>query len=303
MEFQFLTKDKLEYKLKDFCELYRTCFSDYIDENIVKQRYIQNDEKDLLMCIALDKGKIVANYSAIPCKIRVDDNFIKAAISLNTMTNPNYVGRGLFIELAKRLYSYMIKNGYGIIYGFPNYLSNKTFTTKLGWRDIYEVPTLECQITEKINIQESSFHTCSFNEINERRDINRICIHKDHNYLNWRYNLVPDKKYFFAKNSEGDWLAYKIYSDQINIVELDALGLNSIQQALVYIFNNAIKLKMKSISIWSHINTDEHYLLEKIGFINRYPIRYFAAKELTPVEIDIFDYRNWSITMGDDNVY
>ena len=60
---------------------------------------------------------------------------------------------------------------------------------------------------------------------------------------------------------------------------------------------------MKSITVWSKINSQSHYCYEKIGFINRYPIRYFAVLAFENFDIDVFDHRNWLISMGDDNVY
>ena len=61
---------------------------------IIKQRYIDNPYEDLLMCVAEDKGKIIANYSAVPSIVEIDGFLYKAAQSLNTMTHPDYSGRG-----------------------------------------------------------------------------------------------------------------------------------------------------------------------------------------------------------------
>jgi predicted acetyltransferase len=60
------------------------------------------------MCVAVDNGQIVANYSALPTIVVFGKRKLKTALSLNTMTDPEYAGKGLFITLANMLYE---KNG------------------------------------------------------------------------------------------------------------------------------------------------------------------------------------------------
>ena len=146
MEIKLLYKTDLEENLQNFCDLYHLCFNDKIDTNIVRQRYLQNPLDDLQMCVAIDNHKIVANYSVSPTLLSKGDYKWKAALSLNTMTHPDYVGQGLFVKLADELNTQLKGEGYEMVYGFPNYISNRTFVTKLQWRNIYEIPTLELVI-------------------------------------------------------------------------------------------------------------------------------------------------------------
>ena len=143
MELKALTKEELYERIQQFCDLYHSCFNDKIDATIIEQRYLQNPVGDLCMYIALENDSIIANYSVSPAMLQIGEKQIKCALSLNTMTHPDFVGKGLFVELAKRLYGDLKQQGYGMVYGFPNYISNRTFCTKLGWKDIYEIPTLE----------------------------------------------------------------------------------------------------------------------------------------------------------------
>lgn len=307
MELLRLTKKDLQNRLTQFYNLYRKCFNDRIDEQIVTRRYIDNPYDDLLMCVAIDNDQIVANYSATPVKVMVDGCEVKAALSINTMTDPAYEGRGLFVKLATLLYEYMAQEQYGLICGFPNYLSNGVFTNKLGWKDIYEYPTLLLDLSGK---DEKNFELSDAvklldtTEGLEAKNDSGIYVVKDSEYLRWRYDNHPTNKYRILKLSSSDWLIYKFYGDEINIVEL-CVASNEAQKELINaVCKIALESSKKRITVWQKINTREHSLLERMGFRNSAPIRYFSAKQLVLSETaDIFDPRNWSIQMGDDNVY
>lgn len=307
MELFRLTKADLQSRLTHFCDLYRKCFNDYIDEQIVVKRYIDNPYDDLLMCVAIDDNKIVANYSATPMRVKVGGCEYKAALSINTMTDPEYEGRGLFVKLANLLYEYMLQESYGLIYGFPNDLSNGVFTNKLGWKDIYEYPTMQLDLASKkacdyeisANIEHSGTTAGLVANIDSH-----ICVVKSSEYLHWRYDHHPTNEYRVLKLTAQDWLVYKFYGDEINIVELCVTSNETQKELINAVCKIALEASKTRITVWQKINTREHSLLERMGFCNRAPIRYFSAKSLVfPHEIDIYDARNWSIQMGDDNVY
>lgn len=48
MEYRFFTRNEMEEKLSKFCELYRLCFCNYIDESIVRHRYLMHPLGKLL---------------------------------------------------------------------------------------------------------------------------------------------------------------------------------------------------------------------------------------------------------------
>ena len=71
MEIRLLNKADLETNLQEFCDLYHSCFSDKIDANIVRQRYLENPLDELQMCVAIDKNKIVAATLLLSKKIKM----------------------------------------------------------------------------------------------------------------------------------------------------------------------------------------------------------------------------------------
>lgn len=310
MEFHIVEKNELNKYAKGFCELYKTAFKDYMDENVFMQRYFNNPYNDVCMCLAIDQDKIVANYSASPRRAMIGNKVVKCAQSLNTVTHPQYFGKGLFVQLAELLYKSLECRGYKFVYGFPNSLSNRTFNAKLHWKTIYEVPTLTLDIT---NLKRSDSRNSNIilnpkmmDDISgvHLNNFGRFEICKDTAYLRWRYMNTQEKQYYYIQTQSGSWAIFKIYENIINIVEVHNRNIKELELIITWIMDYAIDKKLKKLTLWEPINTDEHILLEKIGFKNEYPIYTFGGRLLDlSLKEDIFDYRLWKIQLGDENEY
>lgn len=75
---------------------------------------------------------------AVSCKFK--NSALVASQSIDTITDIQYRGQGLFINLAKKLYEYSKEKGIAFVYGFPNQNSVSGFLKKLAWKEIDEVP-------------------------------------------------------------------------------------------------------------------------------------------------------------------
>lgn len=308
MEIRLLSKNEFCTFRTSFCELYRQCFNDYIDESIITHRFLENPYDEFFMCVAIDNGHIVANYTVSPTRIIRKGILLKAALSLNTMTHPHYMGKGLFVTLASRLYDYLAMDDFSIVLGFPNYISNRTFVSKLGWRDIYEIPTLELNIKDVLNgkpIESTVKEVNSFDFFNDVVNTEgEFKVYKDKAFLNWRYLHIPKKCYRIVMTDNGSWAVFKFYQNIINVVELHADKTEDIKDIVNFLLKIGIENGYEKISVWSKINTSKHLCLEKLGFRNKYPITYLAAKVLNPSCCDgIWEFQNWDVNMGDDFVY
>lgn len=74
-----------------------------------------------------------AIYATFPSRFVVDGALTVACQSLDTMTDRRFRKRGLFRELATRLYARLADDGYALVYGFPNSQSVHGFKKYLGW--------------------------------------------------------------------------------------------------------------------------------------------------------------------------
>lgn len=307
MKISFLTKEDLNKNMDKFCNLSRACFTAKINKEIVFHRYLENPYKDFFMCVVECNEKFVANYAVLPVKICIGGEIVKAGLSVNLMTDPYFAGRGLFSELANRVYERMIQEGYALSYVFPNKNSNSILCNKLGWKNVYEIPTLEKKLDENIISVERVGKKLDIDNWSHLSDYADKDIHviKEPCYLNWRYRNHPANEYHILHFNERCWAVYHMYNDEVNINEIHSTGnkeeFQSLLNEIIYI---AYGMGAKKITTWFKTNTIEHYVLEKNGFINTSPIRYFSVKNLAySGAVDIFDWRNWKICMGDDNVY
>lgn len=297
----------------EFAALYELCFNQPMDREEVIWRYFKNPKKDVVACFAFEDDKLVANYSVSPVSLYYRGMVIKAAQSLNTMTHPDYMGRGLFVTLAKEIYAFLAENGYNLVWGFPNYISNRTFITRLDWQDVLVIPTLEVDLLNFKNVEvgtnviEDDGFKLDYDQCLDNHDF--IQIYKSNEYMQWRYADHPHIKYkTFAFSTDGVHATSRIickeYKDILNVVDYSIHDTNEMQQLLSTVIVYANSLNKNKITTWSKLGDDMHLMLEKMGAKNIAPITYFGNAIFNKnLEGDYVDGRCWLLHMSDDNVY
>lgn len=75
----------------------------------------------------------VSYVGAIPCYLEKDGEKLLAAQIGDVMTHPKHFRYGLFHKTAAILFDELKKNGFDVIYGFPNLNSKPGFKKRLGW--------------------------------------------------------------------------------------------------------------------------------------------------------------------------
>jgi hypothetical protein len=79
-------------------------------------------------------GEPLAYYGVLPCFIQWRGEIVLAAQSADTMTNPKYRYKGLFVELSLITFELCKTLGIAFVFGFPNQNSYHGAVNKLGWR-------------------------------------------------------------------------------------------------------------------------------------------------------------------------
>jgi hypothetical protein len=106
-------------------------------------QYLRNPTGQLFVDLAVaGDGRIAAIYASLPVFVRIDGKIRLALQSLDTLTDVDFRGRGLFVTLAKSVFARAAASGAAFIYGFPNGNSAHGFFTKLGWTSLDPVPFL-----------------------------------------------------------------------------------------------------------------------------------------------------------------
>ena len=167
---------------------------------------------------------------ALPVMFRINGVQVPALQSIDTLTDIDHRGKGLFIKLALRLYKEAAASGFALIYGFPNENSAPGFFKKLNWISFGEAPFLfkplnpfyfikklvhrkkhtDFSSTNYIFNAPKSFSPVSGAVIKSvdhfGDDYNRlwqlaaenikVCIDRSAAYMNWRYVDKPGEHYY-----------------------------------------------------------------------------------------------------------
>lgn len=194
--------------------------------------YIDNPLKEIFIKLAWDNERLVGQYAASPVRISVDSRDIIAALSHDTMTDPEYSGLGIFRNTAEILYADQEKANNCFIYGFPNRNSIHGFTKNLHWHRIMSTPVyvrpvnITTYVLQRLQTQVGHFMlapekpilnheavllsdkstSCELrietkfgdwvDDLWQRcRSQHRVWVIRDIAYLDWRYIRRPESQY------------------------------------------------------------------------------------------------------------
>jgi len=228
-------------------EMYKKCFdengSSKKTENI-RWQFLQSTKSNSLVEIAFDedKSKVAAIYAMSSVKMQIDGNSLVGSQSLDTITDVDYRGLGLFITMAKSVYEKADNDKVALVYGFPNGNSVKGFKKWLGWEILDPVPFLikplkskyftnkikALQFFPNVNLSYSSYKSNKkfrvieknifSEEVNDiwRKFSNKIkvAVERDEKYLDWRYIQKPNENYKIAHcySIDNKYLGFIVYT-------------------------------------------------------------------------------------------
>lgn len=225
---------------------YMSCFEangNAKNETHIKWQFFENPVNKQFVSIAVDaeKKKTAAIYAIFPVSFKVGSESLVGSQSLDTITDVDYRGQGLFIKLAKEVYQKAADDKVCLVYGFPNGNSIHGFAKKLDWHVLDPVPFLIKPLrtqyfSKKISllkwlpnfsiplsnlskntklklVQENKFPK----EVDSLWTIFskhfEVALNRNHAYLNWRYIDKPDENYkithCYADNN--DYLGFVVY--------------------------------------------------------------------------------------------
>jgi len=293
--------------------LFERSFGRTIKKDYFIWRFLEHPSSDLLIAFELEKGRIVASYSATPCNLEFQNKVIKTGLSISTMTDPDYRGKGLFPKLGSELYTMMVSQGYEMIWGFPNNNIHYGRIKNLQWNDIYEIPTMSLKVSDvrifnirKIQTDNEFVMSYKSNTSTE----NLVRVKKDSKYLQWRYLSHPINKYknFVVADAKivSSYCITKLFNDSLDIVDMQFQTIDEGEYLLRKVLSWANSQNLNYIHCWAPRHHFVHSLCEKIGFYNSTPITYFCYRWLMDPGKKIADfsnYSNWYIQMGDSDVY
>jgi hypothetical protein len=253
-------------------ELYENVFNVPMSLELWRWRYLDNPTRQtaILLAVSGKAGALAGQYALCPVRMKVDNQEIVGALSLDTMVHPDFRGQNMFTKMADDLYQRIAATGMSLIYGFPNSQSHRGFTKYLGWKDlvttlpVYVRPLMFPILLKKVlrsNVLSnlagfltgvgyklmmslrSARYRCYTVKIQTRFDerfnklweqacgIASILVRRDCNFLNWRYSEKPQSNYTILVIENGDTLlGYCI----LRVQELAGLQVGFIADLLVH---------------------------------------------------------------------
>ncbi len=295
-------------------DLFRACFGRIMPPAFWTWRYRDHPRGGPLVALAWDADRLVAHYGASHAPLRVEGESIAAALSMTTMTHPDYRGQGLLERTGGALYERLLAEGYGAVWGFPNAIINAARQTKLGWVPIADVATLTLDLTAQrpdpaSGVIEAAATDARFADLAARlAGPGTIRAARDADILAWRIDRNPSNRYTRFILPDGDALAgYAICKpfgpDALDLVDLVADGRAAADALIAAVAARAVADRRQRVSAWC-LNRDPCRLaIERAGFAAGAPVTYFGGRSFAPRAGDLADPRLWRLAMIDSDLY
>ncbi|WP_112310547.1 GNAT family N-acetyltransferase [Pseudogemmobacter bohemicus] len=216
-------------------------------DNFLEWRYQKNPghtTSAINIAFHTSTGDPAAVYAVMGVNFCIDGTRVPGAQSLDTLTDRNHRGQGLFPKLARLTFEDVEKKGSGLIYGFPNHNSCGTFQKHLNWNIYGAVDFLICPIRPgyflqralklpsairslpglRLPVRAATVKGITLHEVTSFSDDHTyiweqrskkigIAVDRSSDYLNWRIFQRPDgKKYkIIEARAEETVLGYVIW--------------------------------------------------------------------------------------------
>lgn len=236
---------KIENISYDTVKMFKDCFDkNGSPKNInkVEWQFLEGTINEQYVDIAIDRenDKVAGIYAVFPVCFQINGKDYVGSQSLDTITDIEYRGKGLFVNLAKSVYENAALGNVKLVYGFPNGNSIHGFAKKLDWKVLDPVPFLfkplytgyftkkrkllswlpnirigfTNKVDNKIKIQLRQEFPVDVNELWEQFSKNIVVsVKRNKEYLEWRYLKKPNENYKIAHayTSSGSYIGFIIY--------------------------------------------------------------------------------------------
>ena len=273
--------------------------------------------------LMFDGSRLIGFYAVIPMIVKVQNELMKAVISVNTMTHPNYERKGIFGYLAEEVYKKCQRYSIKFVYGFPNDNSYYGFTQKLGWRDLGKMTVLEKELVQtpkEIVHRDSIYPVERFDERvntlwNRTKGSYHVAVVRTEKFLNWRFTDNPVVKYpkFMIQdhNKILGYLILKRYTEEGetkgHIVDMLCIDEEDIVGDLIrYSQSYFIEMGINNLSCWASEESIYAHVLQKEEFIRKefdvyFGVRPFDEEDRLLRNVEVVG--NWHLTMCDIDVF
>ena len=299
-------------------ELFEKSFGKKMSLAYWKWRFLENPfTEDIFIDLMWSNGILVGHYAVSPVEMIIERSLRKTALSMTTMTHPEYGGKGIFSRLAASIYKKLKDNKYEMVWGFPNNNSHYGFKKNLDWKDIGIHPMQSLPFELVLN---KEFPSPKYKLVNDFSDTlvdllnishSKVHINKTREFLKWRYihNPAIDYKIIILEDEKAI-VVYKIISSfsvsekfEVDIMEINFdTDINKLKQLLLAIIENEANHSITKFNLWNNLFSDHQILLEKVGFRFTTPLTYLSYRSFTGNDTPGY-LSNWELSFGYSDVF
>lgn len=99
-------------------------------------QYYDNPAGEPLGCNIDDGERLIGHLMGIPQAVRLRGKLAIVTLIMNVATHPDYRGRGLFLELVRRVAAMSAESGHAGVVGVANQQTERAYRTKLGFQNV-----------------------------------------------------------------------------------------------------------------------------------------------------------------------
>lgn len=328
-----LTRD---YEAKDedyISELFSIAFGRHLNRQFWQWRYLENPYGRGIIRLMFDENRLIGHYAVAPIPLMVEGQQVRAALSMTTMTHPDYRKKGIFLELASDVYSACEREGIRLVLGFANKNSYHGLTSCLDWIGFGQVTYGEItgyqnsgrRIGEGYSYEKAEIIGREMDSLWERLKVTfTVVVPRNSKYLNWRFIDNPIENYTMlllrdhVGNLQG-YVALKTYqSDRGPVGHIVDMLVSNEAEAIENLIYAALEyfrdVKAETVAIWMYLPPHIKNIIRKIGFMERNWVgfdmkewpTYFGIRLFGAVDERLKKARkleSWYITMGDSDVF
>lgn len=329
--------------LNELADLAHSTYSsgEIIHGDYLKWEYLQNPFGGGLAMVEREGRKLVSQYVVVPRQYVFGSDSHLGSLSLNTITHPAHRGKGHFSKLAELTYTECEKKNIDFTVGFPNANSVNGFLGRLKFNEIGRLPLFikivnpfrsvynfifnldkrgEIEIVfEPSNSSYSNFNfdndSTKYKEFIQRfNQRNLIATNRNLNYLKWRYEEIPYRKYQIFKSEEKGEIssivvmrAKFIHGVRVGIV-VDLLCDNQFS-GLKSLFKSTSNSNLDLFVSTVPDSSIEKSNLTKSGFLTVPKFLMFKKLHMIirshskDLPKSFSDFKKWFITFGDYDIF
>ena len=266
------------------------------------------------MMLAWAGNTLAGQYAASQAPLLVNGVLQPSALSMSTMTHPDFRGQGLLQLLGEALYDQLSQDDFTCAWGFPNPMINGTRQKKLAWQPICDVPSLSLEL-ERARPENDSFEQVKiadwdafFSDADPEVPLGKIQSLRTAEILKWRTNRNPINTYScfttILGNGECGYAVCKAFGENdLDLVELRTTGAETAGLLVDRAIALAREKGIKQLNTWSLPCDENRLVLERRGFAATSPVTYFGGRSFSTSDTAFDDPRNWRLSMLDSDLY